>query len=151
MNRLKSVAGYLWAVFALFVVLATFLANDSLSSRFASSTGLVVSPRYTGGEVVRIIDHGTYKTLVHRPVFDGLIAEKKEGFVQINWEAVAETPPIIQEKIDFNGDEKDDFLITLDTRTGTFDVTPYSPAVGSIERTYKLKKGWAVRVHLKRG
>ncbi len=151
MNRLKSVAGYLWAVFALFVVLATFLANDSLSARFALSTGLVVSPRYTGGDVAKTVDHGTYKTLVHRPVFDGLIAERKEGFIQINWEATADTPPVIREGIDFNGDGKDDFLITVDTQTGTFELTPYSPSVGSIERTYKLKRGWAVRVHLTRG
>jgi hypothetical protein len=71
--------------------------------------------------------------------------------VQINWESSAGLPEKVQEKIDYNGDGKNDFFIDIDTKTGTVNLAPYSPSIGSIEHIYKLKKGWAVRVHLKRG
>lgn len=150
MKRLKTILGYTAAVLAMFVVLATFMGNNYFSQKLVSSTGIQVSPRYTGGEIVQVVEHDTYWALIHRPVFDGLLGERQEGFIQINWESRTGMPPVIQETVDYNGDNKADFLVSLNTATGETSITGYNPAVLSVLKTYKLEKGWAVRVKLRK-
>jgi hypothetical protein len=150
MKKLKGFLGYLWAVSAFFVVLATFFGNDYLSRKLAAETGVTVSARYSGGEIVRVIDHGSYKTYLHRPVFDGLIVERDDGFIQMNWEPFVGLPSVIEETIDFDGNGKGDFFITLDTKTGTASLISYNTTVVSVDRVYKLKNGWAARVSLRK-
>ncbi len=103
MGRLKPILGYTWAVIAVFIVLATFLGNGYFSRKLASATGVTVSPRITGGEVVQVNDHGAYKALVHRPVFDGLTGDRSTGFIQINWEGAGGLPPVVEERVDLGG------------------------------------------------
>ena len=148
MKRLKTILSYTAAALAIFVVLATFLGNGYFSHKLVSATGIRVSPWFTGGEIISAIEHDTYMTLIHRPVFDGLVSERKEGFIQINWESRTALPAVIQEAVDFNGDDKADFLVTLNTVTGETSLTAYNPAVVSVKKTYKLDKGWAVRIQL---
>jgi len=150
MKILKGILGYGWALLAVIIVLATFVGNDYFSAKLASATGITVSPWFSGGEVVQTVAHGTYKTYIHRPVFDALIGEKRKGFMQLNWEPYAGLPPVVQETIDYNGDNRDDFSIILNTQTGDTTLTAQSPTVLSIEGSYRLKKGWAVRVILKK-
>jgi hypothetical protein len=57
---------------------------------------------------------------------------------------------VIKEQIDYNGDNKKDFLVTLNTQTGEATLTEKSPTVLSTEGPYRLTKGWAVRVILKK-
>jgi hypothetical protein len=149
-NKLKTILGYTAAVFAMVVVLATFMGNSYFSHKLVSATGIKVSPWYTGGEILKSIEHDTYTTHIHRPVFDGLIGKRQEGFIQINWEARTGMPPVILETMDYDGDSKADFLVTLDTATGETSITGYNPAVASIQKTYKLNNGWAVRIKLKK-
>ncbi|MCG6536654.1 MAG: hypothetical protein L7F78_18595 [Syntrophales bacterium LBB04] len=149
MGKIKSILGYSWAFLAFVIVPVTFLGNAYFSQKLASATGVTVSPLYSGGEIVRIIDHGAYRTSIHRPVFDALIGETKTGFVQINWEPSAGLPAVIREGLDYNGDNREDFIITLDTATGEATLAADDPAVLSLGKTYKLRKGWAVRVLLK--
>lgn len=150
MKTLKGMLGYIWAFLTVIIVLATFMGNDYFSEQLASATGITISPWFSGGEIVRTVDHGTYKTYIHRPVFDALIGEKREGFMQLNWEPYAGLPSVIQEQIDYNGDNRVDFLITLNTKTGDASLAAHSPSVLSIERSYRLKQGWAARVHLQK-
>ena len=150
MGRLKSILGYTAAVLASVIVLATFFGNDYFSYKFASATGIKVSPRYTGGEVVKVVEHDTYRTIIHRPVYDGLMGERREGFIQVKWQSASRLPPIIHETVDYDGDNKADFLVTLDTATGETTVLGYNPAVVSVKKTYKLDTGWAVRIMLRK-
>lgn len=150
MRKFKSIVGYTWAILAFIIALATFLGNDSFSRELASATGITVSPWYSGGEVVKTIEHGAYKTSLHRPVFDSLIGQTKEGFVQINWDPTAGLPPEIRESIDYNGDGKEDFVIILNPATGEVKLTTGNPSVLSVDNAYRLRNGWAVRVRLKR-
>jgi hypothetical protein len=150
MKRLKTILGYTAAVLALFVVLTTFLGNSYFSNKLVSATGIKVSPRYTGGEIVKVVENGTYRTIIHRPVYDGLLGEREEGFIQVKWESIAGLPPMIRETIDYDGDNKADFLVTLDTATGETTVLGYNPAVVSVKKTYKLDTGWAVRILLRK-
>lgn len=150
MRKFKSIMGYTWAILAFIIALVTFLGNDSFSRELASATGITVSPWYSGGEVVKTIEHGAYKTSLHRPVFDSLIGQTKEGFVQINWDPTAGLPPEIRESIDYNGDGKEDFVIFLNPATGEVKLTAGNPSVLSVDNAYRLRNGWAVRVRLKR-
>jgi len=150
MARLKSILGYTAAFLATVIVLATFMGNEYFSYRFASATGIKVSPRYTGGEVMKVVEHGTYRTIIHRPVYDGLLGEREDGFIQIKWESLAGLPPLIRETVDYDGDDKADFLVTLDSATGDTTVLGYNPAVVSVKKTYKLDTGWAVRILLRK-
>jgi hypothetical protein len=150
MGRFKSILGYTSAILAFFVILATFIGLNYFSSKLVSVTGIKVSPRFTGGEVVKTFDHNTYKTLIHRPVFDGLIGERRNGFIQINWKRRNGWPQIIEEKIDYNGDNLEDFFISIETKTGKATLTAYNPSVMGIDKTYVLKSGCAVRILLKK-
>jgi hypothetical protein len=142
--------GYAWAAAAVIIALATFFGHNYFSSTLAISTGVTVNPRFSGGQILKTIDHGKYKTAIHRPVFDSLIGQTKEGFIQINWEPAAGLPPIIREGFDYNQDGNDDFTITLNTTTGETMLTKNSPDVLDVGKSYRLKNGWAVRVLLKR-
>jgi len=79
---------------------------------------------------VKTIAHDAYRTSVHRPVFDGLFGPRSDGFVQIDWRPATKMPPMIQEKIDVDGDGREDFLIVLDTVKQTVAVSPISPGPG---------------------
>jgi hypothetical protein len=150
MSKLKSFSGYTWAVAAIIIALATFFGYDHFNRMLAALTGVTINPRYSGGEVMKTIDHGDYKTAMHFPVFDALIGQTKEGFIQINWGPAAALPQVISEGIDYNADGKDDFVVTLDTATGKTMLTKNSSAVLDIGESYRLRNGWAVRILLKR-
>ena len=83
---------------------------------------------------------------VHRPVFDGLLGDRSDGFVQIDWRPAAKLPPMLQEKIDVDGDGREDFLIVLDTVKQTAAVSPDIAGVETAGQVFKLKDGWAVRI-----
>ncbi len=148
MDRIKSVLGYLWAGPALFFVLAAFAGNGYLGGKLAAATGVTISPWFSGGEVMKTLDHGEYRTHVHRPVFDALIGQRENGFIQVKWEPLASLPPIVRERVEFK-DGGRNFLVTLNTQTGQASVTSNDPAVRSVEKPYRLKNGWAVRVLLR--
>jgi hypothetical protein len=151
MKNMKSFMGYIWAAAAIIIALATFFGQDFFGRTLASATGVIVNPWYSGGEIIKTIDHGNYKTALHRPVFDSsVIGQTKEGFIQINWEPAASLPPVISESIDFNSDGKEDFVVTLNTITGEATLAKSNPAIFGIEKSYCLRNGWAVRVRLKR-
>jgi len=150
MKTLKGILGYSWAFLTIFIVLATFIGNDYFSGKLASATDIKISPWFSGGEIIKTIDHGAYKTYIHRPVFDALIGERRKGFIQLKWEPYAGLPPVVQETIDYNDDNRADFLITLNTQTGDTTLSANCSTVLSTERSYRLKKGWAVRVILKK-
>ncbi len=150
MQTLKSFFGYTWAVLALIIALATFLGHTYFGRTLAETTGIRVNPRYSGGEVTKVIDHGAYSTSIHRPVFDALVGQTKEGFVQILWNPAAGLPRVIREGIDYNQDGREDFIVTLNTKTGEAALIKSNPAVLALEKTYHLRDGWAVRVLIKR-
>ncbi len=150
MQTVKSAIGYAWGACALLIVLACFIGSDYFSHKLAAATGVKISPRFSGGEVVAATEHVTYRTLIHRPVFDGLFSEWHNGFIQVNWEPKQSLPARIEEAIDYDGDGKTDFSIVLDTTSGTASLSGQSPSVVGIQGTYKLKAGWAARILLRK-
>jgi hypothetical protein len=119
-QKLKSGLGYTWAVLCLVLVLATFIGLGFWEHMLTKETGIRVSPRFSGGEVRQTIDHGFYRTVLHRLVFDGLVGERAEGFVQIDWvpQEKRSLPTTLEEDFDIDGDASTDITVRLDTAAG---------------------------------
>lgn len=151
MSKIKTCLAYSWAALALPIVLATFMGVQPLAGKLVAATGLHVHPIYTGAEVARTIDHGLYRTLIHRPVFDGLIGQRDRGFVQIEWQATdANLPESIDEEIDFDADGSNDFRIQLDTITGQAGIQPLDARVLSAGEVFTVPHGRIVRANLQK-
>jgi hypothetical protein len=118
--KLKSISGYGWASLCLIVVLATFMGLNFWAKILAKDTGIQISPHFSGGEIRQTVDHGSYKTLIHRMVFDGLVNERSKGFVQIDWvpQEKQQLPAAIEEELDIDGDGSNDISIHVDASDG---------------------------------
>lgn len=149
--KIKTLVAYSWAALAAPIVLGTFMGLEYLPAKFVAVTGLHVHPIYTGGEVARTIDHASHQTLIHRPVFDGLIGERDTGFVQIHWQAKdANLPASIDEQIDFDADGVDDIRIGLNTTTQAINAEIHDARVLSIDHAIVVPNGRIVRVNLRK-
>jgi hypothetical protein len=147
---LKAICGYTLAVLGVPLVLIGILGPQyGLGELFISATGLTLSPWIDGGEVVQTIHHGRYQTQVHRMVFDALIGERKEGFVQVDWLPPHGLPARIDEEIDADGDGQADFRVEVVTATQEVTLTPYAPWVLELEGIYGLEDSLVVRVTLR--
>ena len=152
MRKVKSALALALAALATPVVLVTFMGMGPLARALAEGTGVVISPWYTGGEVARTIAHDGYRTLVRRPVFDGLLSPRAEGFVQVEWapEDGRALPASLREEVDADGDGRTDFVVDLDAAARRAAVQPRSKSVLGLERVYDLGAERAVRVRLRR-
>jgi hypothetical protein len=149
MQTLKKITGYTLAVLATPLVLATFMGLNVWPGKMAEATGVQVSAWYTGGEVVRTVKREGYEVRIHRPVFDGFLWETSEGFVQIEWAPPDSVPPVVTEDIDFDNDGATDFRLELDKQKVAARLTNQTSRVIGLERAYKLRKSYAVRVLLR--
>lgn len=150
MKILKAICGYTLAVLGVPLVLIGIMGPlYGLGELFISATGLTLSPWIDGGEVVQTIDHGTYQTHVHRMVFDALIGERKEGFVQVDWVPLDALPARVDEEIDADGDGQADFRVEVNTANKETTLTPYASWVLELEGTYKPEGLLMVRVRLR--
>ena len=147
--KLKSFLGYFIAVMMVPVVFVTLMGMGPLATGLVEATGVVISPWFTGGEVTRTITHGAYDTRIHRPVFDALVGERREGFVQIVWGPAASLPGTIVEDIDYNNDGRADFQITLHPQTKTAEWRGYIDQAYGLDGPYAIGDGMGVRVKLK--
>ncbi len=150
MNRLAKIAGYTTASLMVPLVLASLMGMDFWAHKLVAITGITVSPWYTGAEVVRKIDHGLYETRIHRPVFDGLLWQTRQGFVQVDWAPIQSIPAFIDEAVDFDGDGTNDFRVQLDPSLNSAKITPLDRRVISLEGIYRLKDARSIRVTLQK-
>ena len=112
------------------LVLVTFMGMNLLAGKLVAVTGLHVHPLYTGGEVAQTIDHGPYQTLIHRPVFDGLVGQREYGLRPDPMAAQGrQSAREIDEQIDFDADGTNDFRIRLNTVTSEASIEPSDPRV----------------------
>lgn len=151
MKYIRPALGYTLAVLSLIVALATFLGNSYFGRALVDATGgISISPRTTGGPVIHTIDHGGYETAIHEAVFQGLLSERKTGFVQVDWVKKTEIPATLSEAIDFDQDGTMDFKVECDIEGGKASLTPIHPDVLSEVETFERENGFTVRVRLKR-
>lgn len=148
MDKVKSFFGYLLAALGVPIILVTFLGAGNWMSLLVSTTGLEISPLYTGGEVQYSLTQDGYQIEIHETVFAALIGESKEGFVQVDFGPKSAVGQIDAE-IDYDKDGTADFRVQWDTATMEVTLTPFSPLVLGLEGTYELEEAYALRVQLK--
>ena len=105
-----------------------------------------INPNYSGGEIAQEIVKKDYSINIRKPVFEGLIGEKKSGFVQVDWRG--KLPKTITDTIDFNDDKTNDFIVQIDTSNAQCEITKLNPKVQGINISTKTSYGWAIRVNL---
>jgi hypothetical protein len=154
MEKVKTILGYTWAILGIPVIVAMFFGTDVWVQQVFVKTGFHVSARWSGGEVVKTIPHEQhYQTDIHRPVFDGFLWEKNQGFVQIDWKSTQGLPESIEEEIDFDQDGSNDFQIILNTQTNEATLTPFDSRIISIAEEWGVlvfENARTVRVALRR-
>jgi hypothetical protein len=107
-----------------------------------------INPNYSGGVVVKQLTSDGCTLNIRKPVFNGLIGERKKGFVQVDWRGVV--PEMINDQIDFNFDGATDFSVIIDRKEGKTEFTSFNPGVKKIGISTPTSYGWAVRVELER-
>jgi hypothetical protein len=149
MKIVKASYGYILALLGVPLVLFGLMGpSTGLDQALISATGLTLSPWIDGGPVVQTIDHGSYQAQVHRMVFDALVGERKEGFIQVDWLPPAALPARIDEEIDADGDGQPDLRVEVATESKETTLTAYAPWVLGLEGVYRLEDKLVVRVNL---
>jgi len=146
MKTLKIIAGLAWAFLCIILIIVLFPALNPLANNVSKYPFMKINPRYSGGEIVREINKDDYTISIHRTVFDGLISNRKNGFIQIDWRG--KLPRVINDTIDFDNDNSKDFIVDIDTTNAKSSITALNPKVRDIEISTKTSFGWAIRVGL---
>lgn len=146
---LRSSIAYLFAFSLIPLVLVVLLGMGGLTAVFVHGTGVTVASRFTGGAVVRVVDHGRWCTRIHEPVFESLLGRPSCGFVQIDWAPKKNVPVRIGEEIDYDGDGKPDFRVDWRSPSGVPSVQALSPQVEGVAEYYELAQSYSLRVNLR--
>jgi hypothetical protein len=148
MKKIKIIAGLSWAFICLILIIVLFPGLNSFSSSAAKLPFMKINPNYTGGEIAeQLISEGCTLN-IRRPVFDGLLKERKKGFVQMDW--LGNIPQIINDTIDYDLDKEPDFTIFVDRNLSKTVLIPLKNNVKDINISSSTSYGWAVRVNLKK-
>jgi len=148
MKRIKIIAGTIWALLCLLLILILFPGLNSFSGSTANLPFMKINPNYSGGEVEKQIISGNYTIDIRKPVFDGLIKERKSGFVQIDWRG--NIPDEISDSIDYDLDNKADFRILIRRGLQKAEINSFSDKVGKILISTPTSYGWAIRVEVQK-
>jgi hypothetical protein len=144
MKKAKMVAGIVWAITCLILILILFPGMGSFSQNTARLPFMKINPNYTGGEVSRQILTGNCTIDIRKPVFDGLLKERKNGFVQIDWRG--EMPTEFTDTIDYDLDMKPDFSVTINSSQPATLLVPMNNKVEDVIVSTQTSYGWALRV-----
>jgi hypothetical protein len=148
MKKIKIIAGITWAFICLILMLILFPGLNSFSASLAKLPFMKINPNYSGGEVTRQMISAGCTLDIRKPVFDGLLGERKNGFVQIDWRG--NVPDKISDTVDYNLDGITDFCIIIDRLKSKADLTGISDKVGDISVSTPTSYGWAARIEVKK-
>jgi hypothetical protein len=148
MKRIKIIAGITWAFLCLILIVIFFPGFNTFSSSVAKLPFMKINPNYSGGEIAQRYVMESCTLVIRKPVFDGLIGERQNGFVQIDWKG--DIPENIQDTIDYNMDSIPDFLIRINTKEPDTRLEPLTGNVTGVNISTPTSYGWAVRINLKK-
>jgi len=148
MRKFKIIAGTIWALLAMILILILFPGLNSFSGSVAKLPFMKLNPNYSGGDVAKQLVLENYIIDIRKPVFDGLIGQKKSGFVQIDWRG--NIPEVISDTIDYDLDQNADFIIRINRETNRSEITSFNGNVGNIMISTPTSYGWAIRVNVKK-
>jgi len=148
MKKLKIITGITWAFAGLVLMFILFPGMNNMSRSASKLPFMKINPNYTGGVVAKEIVEASCTLDIRRPVFDGLIKERKTGFVQIDWRGAV--PDNIVDTIDYDLDEIPDFVITIDRIKPVTSINAVNSKVLDVGVSTPTSYGWAVRVNLRK-
>jgi hypothetical protein len=141
-------AGYAWALALAVAGPTVFVLSGRAEHAVARLPFMRNHPVYSGGEIVRTEKTEGVEWRIHRPVFDGLISERRHGFVQIDVIGAASGE---RHTVDYDNDGSPDFILVLPSSSeGYPDVTTISTSTTGLENRARTREGWIVRVGLDR-
>ncbi len=129
-------------------MLVFFPGFTSFSRSFAKLPFMKINPNYTGGEIAYERIQANCTIVTRKPVFDGLLKERNNGFVQIDWRG--EIPGEINDTIDFDLDNIPDFIIRINSETSDTQLDPMNQYVTGLDVSTSTSYGWAARIKLKK-
>jgi hypothetical protein len=148
MKKVIKIFAYTWAIICALLIPATFMGNYQFSMLLAKLPFMKVSPIYTGGVSERVIENGSMKIAINKPVFEALIGESSYGFVQIKFTDSTQLPATIRQEIDYNNDGSGDFILKINTLSNQTQREPINKNVRELIVSSKVKNDWIVRVGL---
>jgi hypothetical protein len=146
MKKIKIAAGIFWAILCLILILILFPQLNTFSSGVSKLPFMKINPNFTGGEVAERIVMESCTLVVRKPVFDGLIGERRHGFVQVDWRG--KIPDIINDTIDYNMDKIPDFAIRINQSEHLTLLNPLNPKVREVGVSTPVSYGWSVRIKI---
>jgi hypothetical protein len=144
MERIKIIAGMIWVFLCLILLIVLFPGLTGFSAALSKAPFMKIHPRYSGGEAAKHITAENYTLDVRKPVFKGLINDRKNGFVQLDWRGTV--PQVIRDTIDYDLDGIPDFYISIDTKTPETKLSSFNDKVKDVKISTSTSYGWAVRV-----
>jgi hypothetical protein len=152
MKQLKSIVAYSWAIMTIPFFFGVFVFSDVIYQNLFEKNKVKIADRISGGRVMHTIKRNDYFINLYNPVFDGFFYKRKTGFIQVDFMSETELPESIEENIDYNFDKVDDFFISINTQSNTYELIPKTKKVKRLsqEGMYVLEKRRTIRVLLKR-
>ena len=148
MKKTKIIAGIMWAILGLFLILILFPRFGNFTLSASKLPFMKINPRYSGGDIASERISVNCTLIIRKPVFNGLLKERKNGFVQIDWRG--NIPEKIDDTIDVDSDSIPDFGIMIDTKASNTQLQPMNKNINGIDISTPTSYGWTVRVKLKR-
>jgi hypothetical protein len=148
MKKVKIIAGIIWAILCLFLIIILFPGLNNFSTAASKLPFMKINPRYSGGEVADQIITPGCTLVIRKPVFNGLFKERKNGFVQLDWRG--NIPDEIKDTIDYDLDKIPDFGIAIDRINQKTSLYPMNSNVKDVSISTSTSYGWSVRVRLKK-
>jgi hypothetical protein len=146
MKKTKIIAGIAWAFAGLILMIIFFPFWGNFSYSIGKLPFMKINPNYTGGEIAMKYVTENCTLVVHKPVFNGLLKERKSGFVQVDWRG--KLPDIFTDTIDYTLDKTPDFIVRVDKSSSKTDLTALNGKVKDVRISTPASYGWAVRVNL---
>lgn len=144
MKKIKIALGIFWAILCLIIIIVLFPGLNSFSSGVSRLPFMKINPNFTGGEAAEQIITESCTLVIRKPVFDGLIGERKHGFVQLDWKG--KIPDIISDTIDYDMDRHPDFSIRINRSESSTILHAMNPKVKKTSISTPTSYGWSVRV-----
>ena len=146
MKKIKIIVGISWAFLGLILIIILFPGLNSYSVSVSKLPFMKLNPIYSGGEVAQQIISDKCTLDIRRPVFNGFIGERSNGFVQMDWRG--NVPQLINDSIDYDQDGIKDFCILVDRNNKKTVLKPFNRNVKGVNISTSTSYGWAVRVGL---
>ncbi len=102
MKKIKITLGVTWAFVALIMIIILFPGINDFSSRLSKLSFMKIHPRYSGGDPGSRIISGRCTLDIRKPVFKGLISDRENGFVQLDWRG--DLPELLNDSVDYDND-----------------------------------------------